>query len=97
MDLFIESLDRNRMYLLKGDVEFFDTYRFQLDDMVRSRPLDPVFEMYQVYQTRWKGRTPFQDEADSGVVEAMTRLVVTGRARGGGSLHEECGSENWPG
>lgn len=40
---------------------------------------------YQVYQTRWNGRTPFQDELDSGVVEAMTRLMVTGRARGGGS------------
>ena len=40
---------------------------------------------YQVYQTRWKGRTPFQDELDSGVVEAMTKFTVTGRARGGGS------------
>jgi hypothetical protein len=40
---------------------------------------------YQVYRTRWNGRTPFQDELDSGVVEARTRLVVTGRARGGGS------------
>jgi hypothetical protein len=40
---------------------------------------------YQVYQTRWNGRTPFQDELDSGVVEARTRLVVTGRARGSGS------------
>jgi hypothetical protein len=39
---------------------------------------------YQVFRTRWKGRTPFQDELDSGVVESMTRLVVTGRARGGG-------------
>ena len=40
---------------------------------------------YQVYRTRWNGRTPFQDELDSGVVEARTRLTVTGRARGGGS------------
>ena len=40
---------------------------------------------YQVYRTRWNGRTPFQDELDSGVVEARTKLIVTGRARGGGS------------
>ena len=59
LDLFIESLDRNRVYLLEGDVEFFETYRFQLDDMVRSRPLDPVFEMYQVYQTRVHERLEF--------------------------------------
>ena len=39
LDQFIESLDRNRMYLLAADIEFFETYRYKLDDMVRSRPL----------------------------------------------------------
>ena len=59
LDLFIESLDRNRMYLLEGDVEYFETYRYRLDDMIRSRPLDPVFEMYEVYQTRVRERLDF--------------------------------------
>ena len=63
MDLFIESLDRNRMYLLKGDVDFFETYRYQLDDMVRGRSLAPVFEMYEVYQTRARERMQFALEA----------------------------------
>jgi carboxyl-terminal processing protease len=63
MDLFIESLDRNRMYLLKGDVDYFETYRFQLDDMVRGRSLAPVFEMYEVYQTRARERLQFALEA----------------------------------
>ena len=59
MDRFIESLDRNRMYLLKGDVEFFETYRYQLDDMVRGKPLNPVFDLYQLYQTRVRERLTF--------------------------------------
>lgn len=59
LDLFIESLDRNRMYLLKGDVEFFETYRHELDDIVRSEPLDPVFEMFEIYQTRVRERLDF--------------------------------------
>jgi carboxyl-terminal processing protease len=59
LDLFIESLDRNRMYLLKGDVEFFETYRHRLDDMIGSQPLDPVFEMHAVYQTRVRERLNF--------------------------------------
>jgi carboxyl-terminal processing protease len=59
LDLLIESLDRNRMYLLDGDIEFFETYRYELDDMVRSQPLDPVFEMYEVYQTRVRERLNF--------------------------------------
>ena len=63
MDLFIDSLDRNRMYLLKGDVEYFETYRYQLDDMVRGRSLAPVFEMYEVYQTRARERLQFALES----------------------------------
>ena len=59
LDLFVDSLDHNRMYLLKGDIEYFDTYRHELDDLVKSKPLDPVFEMYQVYQTRVRERLTF--------------------------------------
>lgn len=56
LDFYIENLDRNRMYLLASDIEFFEQYRYQLDDMVRSKPLDPVYEMFEVYQTRVRER-----------------------------------------
>ena len=59
LDLFIESLDRNRMYLLQGDIEYFDTYRHELDDVVKNKPLDPVFEMYEVFQTRTRERLTY--------------------------------------
>jgi carboxyl-terminal processing protease len=59
LDNFVESLDRNRMYLMRSDVEHFETLRYKLDDMVRSRPLDPVFEMYEVYATRVRERLEF--------------------------------------
>lgn len=59
MDVFIESLDRNRMYLLESDVKYFDAYRYQLDDIVKSKPLDPVFEVFEVYQTRVRERLTF--------------------------------------
>lgn len=36
---------------------------------------------YMTIQTRWNGRYPLQDEIDSGVTEAATRLIVTARAR----------------
>ncbi len=32
-------------------------------------------------QTRWHGRYPLDDEIDQGVVEAMTRIRITGRPR----------------
>lgn len=59
MDVYIESLDRNRMYLLAGDVEYFETYRYELDDIVKSKPLDPVFRLFEVYQTRVRERLTF--------------------------------------
>jgi len=59
MDRYIEALDGNRMYLLESDIEFFENYRYQLDDMVRSKPLDPVYEMFSIYQTRVRERLDY--------------------------------------
>ena len=59
LDRYIESLDSNRMYLLESDVQAFEQYRYELDDMVRSEPLDPVFNMFEVYRTRVRERLEF--------------------------------------
>ncbi len=76
LDLYVESLDRNRMYLLKGDIEFFETNRHDLDDIIKSKPLDPVFEMFEVYQTRVRERLTFaltqlENEPDFSVDESF--------------------------
>lgn len=59
MDRYIAELDRNRMYLLASDVAFFEQYRHELDDIVRSKPLDPVFDMFSVYRSRVRERFEF--------------------------------------
>ena len=59
LDRYIEALDSNRMYLLESDVAAFENYRYLLDDMVRSEPLDPVFDMFQVYRSRVRDRLEF--------------------------------------
>jgi carboxyl-terminal processing protease len=56
LDFYIENLDRNRMYLLASDIEYFERYRFQIDDIVKSKPLDPIYEIFEVYQTRVRER-----------------------------------------
>ena len=56
-----------------------DRYAFQLETSDSSTT-------QQVYRTRWLGRYPFEDEQRSGVVEAMTRITVSGRARGAGGI-----------
>jgi len=59
LDIYLEDLDRNRMYLLASDIEYFERYRYQLDDIVKSKPLNPVYEMFEVYQTRVRERLNF--------------------------------------
>ena len=59
LDRYIEALDNNRMYLQASDIAAFEKYRYKLDDMVRSEPLDPAFEMFKVYRTRVRQRLEF--------------------------------------
>ena len=59
LDRYIKALDNNRMYMLASDVGAFEAYRYQLDDMVRSEPLSPVFEMFEIYRTRVRERLNF--------------------------------------
>lgn len=59
LDRYVEALDTNRMYFLAGDIAVFDQFRYKLDDMVRAEPLDPVFEMFEVYRTRVRERLEY--------------------------------------
>ncbi len=56
LDRYIESLDGNRMYLLESDIEFFNKYRYKLDDFVKTEPLDAIYDMFEVYRTRVRER-----------------------------------------
>ena len=62
LDRYIESLDGNRSYLLASDIAFFEQYRYQLDDLVKSQPLDPVYDMFKVYRTRARERLNYAVE-----------------------------------
>ncbi len=59
MDRYLESIDRNHMYLIASDLEFFEKHRYHLDDFVRSEPLTPVFDMFSIYRTRVRERFEF--------------------------------------
>jgi len=59
MDRYVDSLDGNKMYLLVEDIDYFERYRYRLDDIVKSRPLDPVYEMFQIYRTRVRERLAY--------------------------------------
>ena len=77
LENYIEALDGNRMYLLESDVETFRKFRHQLDDMVDHEPLNPVFNMFDVYRTRARERIEFalsqlETEPDFAIDEEYT-------------------------
>lgn len=61
-DRYLESLDRDRMFLLAADVEGFAPLRDKLDDALRNRQLQPAFDMFNVYLQRVGDRTRFARE-----------------------------------
>jgi carboxyl-terminal processing protease len=56
LDAYIATLDNQRSYFLKSDIESFTKYRFQLDDLTRIEKVDPAFEIYEVFKKRFAER-----------------------------------------
>lgn len=56
LDLYIESLDRSRLYFLASDISEFEKFRYTLDDIVFSGDLEPVFQIFNTWKTRAEQR-----------------------------------------
>jgi len=51
-DTYLSDLDPSRSYLLQSDIEEFETYRFKMDNSLRSGNLEPAFHIFNRYQSR---------------------------------------------
>lgn len=56
LDRYIEALDPSRNYFLASDIQDFERIRYQLDDAVLTGALDPVFMVYNRFQSRNRER-----------------------------------------
>ena len=59
LESYIDSMDGNKSYFLLSDIEYFNNLSNQIDDMIGSQSLQPVFDMYEVYRTRAKERMTY--------------------------------------
>ncbi|MEL6300711.1 MAG: carboxy terminal-processing peptidase [Pseudomonadota bacterium] len=59
LDSYVDALDGNKLYFLESDIARFQTYRNRIDNMVVGASLDPVFEVFRIYQTRARERWAF--------------------------------------
>ena len=56
LDRFIEQLDGSRSYFLASDIAEFERFKYQLDDAVVAGQLEPVFAIFNRFQTRNRER-----------------------------------------
>ena len=65
---FAESLDRGRAYFTQKDIEEFEEYRYELDDLLKRGDLKPAFSIFNRYQASLIDRLNFLlKEIDKGV------------------------------
>lgn len=52
LDRIFEGLDPSRLYFTQADIDEFEKYRNELDDLLRAGNVDAGFEIYNRYQER---------------------------------------------
>ncbi len=63
LDTYISDLDPQKSFFLASDIRDFETYRYMLDDTLKSGDVKPAFKIYNRYQQR--------------VVERMVYMINT--------------------
>ena len=56
LDAYIDTLDPQKMFFTREDVEGFQTWRNQLDDLGKEGDLSPAFSIFDRYQSNLKTR-----------------------------------------
>ncbi len=76
-DEYIKNLDNAKLYFLKSDIEFFETYRYQFDNFLTTGELTIPFEIFNTYKKRLSERIKYvkkclQNEFDFTIDESFT-------------------------
>lgn len=59
LDEYIDVLDNNHSYFLASDIEAFDEYRYEIDNMLRDGEVDFAFDIYNVFSERFRERVNY--------------------------------------
>jgi carboxyl-terminal processing protease len=55
-DNYIDSLDPQKLYFLKDDIDYFSAYRERLHGALKTGQLEPGFNIYNLFQSRYIDR-----------------------------------------
>lgn len=58
-DLYIRTLDYNRLYFLESDIKSFESQRYMFDDYVLSGQVEKPYEIFDIYEQRTAERLEY--------------------------------------
>ncbi len=61
-DNYFESLDPNKSYFLKGDLDYFEKYRYRIDNDLPEGNLDFAYQVFSIYRERSLDRIDYVHE-----------------------------------
>ena len=56
---YIKSLDPNREYFYDADIKYFDQYKYEIDNYIKNGYLEPIYEIFTVYNERVRDRIDY--------------------------------------
>ncbi|MBL7871757.1 MAG: carboxy terminal-processing peptidase [Cyclobacteriaceae bacterium] len=59
LDRYIKDLDNSKTYFLASDVKSFEKYKYAIDDLTRNENVNPAFEIYAVFSSRYQERMDY--------------------------------------
>jgi carboxyl-terminal processing protease len=59
LDEYIKNLDNNKTYFTAADVESFNKYRTQLDDLTKNENVTVAFDIYSLFRKRFNERMDY--------------------------------------
>ena len=62
LDGYIEALDPAKSYFLASDIKSFEKYRYALDNETRRGNVQPAFDIFEIFQTRYNERMQYARE-----------------------------------
>tara|TARA_B110000438_G_scaffold2479_1_gene2579 strand:+ start:457 stop:2544 length:2088 start_codon:yes stop_codon:yes gene_type:complete len=56
---YLNTLDSQKMYFTQSDINYFQRYRYKIDDALKNGDLEPIFDIFRIYRLRVQQRIEY--------------------------------------
>ena len=56
---YLNTLDSQKIYFTQSDINYFQRYRYKIDDALKNGNLEPIFDIFRIYRLRVQQRIEY--------------------------------------